>query len=405
MTALTYDVVAVADNRFPGGTSAALCREIDGLRAGGLSVALAPVTAPGFPRDQPPQAELARRMADGSLPVIGPDVAVRCGLLVAHNPMIFEHALPRYGLLQATARLLVVHQAPVTGDGRLLYDPLKVDAMLRAAFGGDFLWIPTGPAGRANLAGCGCAVRIAEETWPLVVDAEAWGKPRNGLLGPVPVLGRHSRPDRLKWPTDPQDLRRAFPDRPDMKVRLMGFGAEIARETGPVPQNWEILPFGAITPAEFLHGIDFFVYHHHREWFETFGLTIAEAMASGAVAVLDPDLRPTFGDAAVYAAPGDVIAIVERLSGDPAAYARQSAAGWSWVKETMSPERLVATAHHLLAAAGSAAGIDHDATVRTADGDRRRVRLARRRWLQIGAGLVRALPGGETLVRAVRRLA
>lgn len=399
-----FDIIALADSRFPGGTSSALCREIDALTAGGLRVALAPVRSPIFRRGEAVHPELARRIASGALPVVGNGEEAECGLLVAHNPMVFEQPPAISAGLRPSARILVVHQAPVTGDGRLLFDPLAVDATLEGAFGGPWHWAATGPAGRANLAGCGCALRIAERSWPLVLDAEPWGRPRPGIAGPVPVAGRHSRPDRLKWPSDARDLLRAFPGRPDLRVRLLGWNEAIGSELGKLPANWELLPFGAEPAADFLRSLDFFVYHHHREWFETFGLTVAEAMASGAVAILAPGMRETFGDAALYAEPEGVFAFIEALARDSAAYARQSTAGWEWVRQTLHPDRIVETARDWLNDVAEGREPPHLAAPATKRGEELRRRLARRHWLRQGAAALRRIPGGEAVVRAVRRI-
>lgn len=53
---------------------------------------------------------------------------------------------------------------------------------------------------------------------------------------------------------------------------------------GAFPENWAPFRFCEIEPPQFLKGIDFFVYY--PPWVEAFGRTGAEALASGAVAIL-----------------------------------------------------------------------------------------------------------------------
>jgi UDP:flavonoid glycosyltransferase YjiC (YdhE family) len=109
--------------------------------------------------------------------------------------------------------------------------------------------------------------------------------------------------------------------------------------------------FGARSPRDFLADIDFFVYYPRSGMVEAFGRTVMEAMASGAVAVLDPSLRPSFGDAAVYAEPDEAMAVVARLYQDAASYRRLSEYAQGWVRDHLGHERAVARVADLIGAA------------------------------------------------------
>ena len=86
---------------------------------------------------------------------------------------------------------------------------------------------------------------------------------------------------------------------------------------GEIPEQWEVLPFGSVTPQEFLAGLDAFVYFHHPDLTEAFGRTILEAIAAGVPAVVPAHFEPLFGDACLYATPDTAIDTVRTLVADP----------------------------------------------------------------------------------------
>src|SRR5690606_36731842 len=98
----------------------------------------------------------------------------------------------------------------------------------------------------------------------------------------------------------------------------------------------EVLPFGALEPAEYLKNIDFWVCMHSDSLVESFGMAIVEAMASGCVVVLPPYMEELFGAGAIYAEPSDVESIVRSYWTDSALYARQSASAIRVVRDRYS---------------------------------------------------------------------
>jgi hypothetical protein len=105
-----------------------------------------------------------------------------------------------------------------------------------------------------------------------------------------------------------------------------------------LPSSWQVTPFGAIDPRQFLAQLDFFVYFHHPAWVEAFGRNILEAMASGLPAILPPHFRPLFGDAAIYAEPTEVPSVLRRLYADRIAYEEIGASAASSVRARFSYE-------------------------------------------------------------------
>src|ERR687892_558951 len=125
------------------------------------------------------------------------------------------------------------------------------------------------------------------------------------------------------------DRRRGRRRSQPLWVRPSAFAVDERLEAlaGSWPRGWEVFRFDEIAPRDFLQTIDFFVYFHHPRWVETFGRCTAEAIASGAVAVLPPYMRTNFGDAAVYFTAAEAVATARRIHPDPDLYAELSRRG------------------------------------------------------------------------------
>jgi len=393
------DVVIVVDPRFAGGTAHSVAREIAALAGAGWSVRYLSTADAG---EEPLPQALASLRDQGVLRAVGPGGA-RCRLLIAHQPLAFEEPLAEGPAISTSFRILVAHQAALDGTGdRLVYDPVRVEHVLEERFGGRFLWAAISESCRENLLACGCGLAVLETLWLTALDLDQWAGPRpEGPLLPVPTVGRHSRADRFKFPTDLIDLRVMFPASDDLRVRMMGVPDDVVEAMAPLPTNWTILPQGAEPVADFLRSIDFFAYFHHDELFETYGLTIVEAMASGVIVLLPEKFRTNFGDVPVYCAPGGVPEAVRALFKDRAAFAHRSQAGFAWVRERHAPEH-VATRIERVVEAQAAGRLPVLNGENTAIGAARRRRHARRRALRRIARIFRALPFGEPLIRAAK---
>jgi glycosyltransferase involved in cell wall biosynthesis len=126
-------------------------------------------------------------------------------------------------------------------------------------------------------------------------------------------------------------------------VRILG-GADFAQQRlgTPVGGAWTVYPFGSRPAAEFLAELDFWVYFHGPDLYESFGMATVEAMAAGLVVVLPPSMEATFGDGAIYAEPADVARVIDELWVDPEAYTAQSARAVRTVQERFGEAALLA---------------------------------------------------------------
>lgn len=319
-----YDVIIASDLRFPGGTSHSIAEEITAQHRAGYRTGLVHLNGPLVRRLRPVNRSIRQRVLGGAAELIVGAAPVRTQVLVLRHPAVAQRALAQAPPIEADHVVVVANAGPDDIDGRRHYEPELVDQAVRRHTGQDPVWAPIGPLVRDELLTHMPAEQMAPEDWVNIIDVDAWAVQRPGWLSDRPVIGRHSRPSPQKWPADVQTLEAVYPIDGSWKVRILG-GADPAGELlGAIPQSWDVEPFGARAPKDFLATLDFFVYYHDPRWVEAFGRTILEAMASGAVAVLPPHFEALFAGAARYAEPQQVRHVVNQLWADRDAYVRHS---------------------------------------------------------------------------------
>ena len=367
---LDYDIVMVTDARLPGGTSASVAEEVRAQAAAGYRTALLQIDSSLVRHARPLSPRIRACIERGELDLLVDDTPVRSRLLVLRHPTVAldvdPAVVPR---IVADERLLIANQAPAipaaaeiargaggvgaattpagsgpgettragSGPGEttpagadptarpdgqadgtpLRFVPAEVDAHLAGWLKGPMRWAPIGPLVRDDLARVAPELVQEPTDWLNIIDVDAWRRPRDGARHRIPVIGRHSRDDVLKWPATRTTLLAAYPAGPDVEVHVLG-GAAAAEQLlgGELPDNWRVLPFGALPPARFLAGLDVYVYQHHPAWVEAFGRSILEALASGLPTVLAPHFAALFEDAAVYAEVEDTAEVVQSLHRD-----------------------------------------------------------------------------------------
>jgi glycosyltransferase involved in cell wall biosynthesis len=317
MTPTVHDVAILSDFRYPGGTSASIAAEIRAQARAGVSTVLVQARSPHLKRDRPFNPLIVEALRDGLADLSAEGEQVHARLLVLRQPRIFTRDLPAAPRIRADRCVMVLNQAPGdAADPARYYDFAEVRARLEGYFGAGVEWAPISPQVRAEVLRAAPGAALAEHDWHEIIDTADWWTERSGPVGGVPVIGRHGRPDPVKWPRTAEELLQAYPDNPSLRVRVLGGGELAVEKLGRQPENWEVLEFGTVTPAEFLRGLDFFVYFHDPDLVEAFGRTIMEAMAAGVPVVIGEHFRPVFGDAALYTTPAGVAPLVHQLYDD-----------------------------------------------------------------------------------------
>ena len=320
------DIAFLADPRFPGGSSTALASEITAAAKAGLSTALIPIQSSVLKRSWPFHPDIDALLLDGACKLLEPRAAISATVAIAHHPKVFE-ALPFEPINLSTETLfLVLHHPLHDGFGRRQYRLSQVACNLETIIGRRPVLAPVGPNIRTQLTSSAvedCAV--TSEDWYNLLDVTLWPmrdmKPPTGAIH----IGRHSRPDPLKWPDSLETALQAYPPRGDYNISMLGGGTFLRKSFGgSLPNHWDLIPFGAIDVSTYLRSLDFYVYYHSEAWVEAFGRAILEALATGLVTILPPHFEPLFGDAAVYADITGVEAVIDTFTADPEAYLCQS---------------------------------------------------------------------------------
>jgi hypothetical protein len=334
---LSFDILFVADPRFKGGASTGLASEIRASRACGLTCGLIMVKGPLLRKTRPLHAELRALIGEGLCQVVDPGDDVAARLAIIHHPTLFAFPPGRRLAIVVRKVVLVLNHPEVDAAGVVQYDLHKVAENIRFAFGVPPILAPIAPPVRASIRSCPPGAQLMERDWTYVIDLDRWparGKPFP--QAPV-VIGRHSRPELVKWPDARETAEHVYPPRADIRIRMLGADRNIlASSYGPLPANWECIPFGQEDPSEFLTGLDFYVYFHGESWIEAFGRNLLEALATGLVTIVPPHFEPTFGPAAVYAEARDVESVIDGFMADPEAYERQSRQARAFVEERFS---------------------------------------------------------------------
>ncbi len=339
----TVDVLDVSDLRFPGGTSHSIAEEITAQARSGYSTGLISLNGPLVAKVSPVNRLIRAAVEDGRARLLVGRAPVRAKVVVVRHPAVLQHAAEQLPPVEADHVVIVANAAPYDIDGHEHYRPEAVHEIAKHRFGREPLWAPIGPLVRQAIAGRVPAESLAETDWVNIIDVDAWAVDRPGrAAGARPVIGRHSRSSPQKWPADAATLHAVYPVDGTWTVRVLGGAGPVEHLLGDLPESWEVFPFGAMPPRDFLASLDFFVYFHNPRWVEAFGRTILEALATGVPAVLPPHFEPVFGDAAVYAEPHDVRRVVETLYADRAAYDAQVERARTTARERYGHEAHVA---------------------------------------------------------------
>lgn len=312
-----FDLVYIADIRFPGGTSTALCYELKAAASAGLKVGLIPVTSPVLTTSRPPNLKLLSQVRNTGTEILQIDAKPRCRLCLLYHPTLLDSGLKRLPRFKADTFALVAHHPPLDRFGNESYDATKLGSLARDLFGHDLTILPVGPMVRQGFEAVGQSEYLYDRNWDNLIDVSQFtGRKRSGSSRPI-VIGRHSRPGREKWP-EPAEALLAYPESPEYEFRMLGVDPDYLTEFEKIPNNWHLLPFTTGPVGDFLKGLDIYSYFHSPAWIEAFGYCALEALATGLPTVLPHYFERWFEDAALYSTPMEAPSHYERISKDRA---------------------------------------------------------------------------------------
>ncbi|GAB5458900.1 MAG: glycosyltransferase family 1 protein [Henriciella sp.] len=348
-----WDVLILTDPRFMGGTSAAIATDVRAFQAMGLKTAIHFIDANGFFLPE----ETANPVFDELFALGGVEKietsSARARLAFFHHPAIFLNECSAPLRILADKAIIVTHQPLFAGNGGLNIDPIRVQNNIQRQFGPKPDWAPISGLCRSQYLSFAPFLRLTNIDWINTFAVEDWKPKREKLTGPMLTVGRHGRPHKDKWPDTGDDLTASLPAGPQTHIRVLGADPEFYSGYGVDISAWEILPFNAEPAADYLDSLDVFSYFHSSEWTEAFGRTIAEAMLMKTRCILDPALKPTFGEHAIYCQPTEVSNVLEHIRADLPAAKKAAEAARDFCVTAYSTSTIAARYHAMLADSGT----------------------------------------------------
>lgn len=324
-----FDAVFAGDWRQLGGPQISMLNEIEALRRRGLRIGVMHLEATRFMASNAKKlcAPVQALINEGVVTHLLPDEDAEIKLLVLRYPPILQFPSDTPITAQVRRLIILANQAPSERDGTdIRYLPAECADNAEKLFGVRGLWVPQGPTVRFALDGLLDQREIADYDIPGIIDTDLWRSDRSYFRGDKAILGRHSRDNVMKWPEDPTELEAAYPSHGEVDVRMMG-GARSALEVlgkSHTPGAWVVFGTNEMPVRAFLNSIDYFVYFQHSAAYDAFGRAVLEALATGCLTILPYHFQETFGDAAIYAEPGQIEELVSHYHAHPDEFLRQA---------------------------------------------------------------------------------
>lgn len=255
-------------------------------------------------------------------------------LLVVTDPELLTLTpRPQAVRLRPERAVIVANHPPRAPQGDwLTYDPTVVERNVRAIFGVDPSWLPAHDGIAHALMQDGATGAILPPQHTSVVESRPRIRP--GLRGGSrPVIGTTGIESPRKDRPSLSQLRRLLPTDGSYDVRLRVDPDVMQQIRGDrrLPPRW-LVQDENLPVEDFLRQLDVFIGIPMRSWGPEPSWAAIEAMAHGAVTILDPAYEEQFGDAALYAPPDEVSQVLKNVTADPARFARQQERGHAFVR-------------------------------------------------------------------------
>ena len=343
------DIIYCTDIRFPGGNSSLTAAEMRAAHGAGLRVGLMHLSSPVLRAPRPVNEYLRETVAEFDIPLIALEDAVAASAVLVRNPTVLQYADNLRSLIKTKRVLVVANTAPLSMNGTdASYDIEAVARHAGKVFNAPVVISPESPHTRELLHLTAPDVPLGGSDWPGFVPDETLAAEPRHTHSRKPVVGRHSRDHRLKWPDTIEEIMAAYVG-DAFETTVLGGAQSIETIIDLKQHGVEVLPFGSIAPIEFLDGLDFWVYMHSSRLVESFGMSALEAMAAGCVVVLPPYMEPLYGSGAVYAEPAQVKALVGEIWGDDDRFRHHSEAAIATARHRFSANAYVIRLHSMLA--------------------------------------------------------
>lgn len=350
----SLDVVFAGNWEKNGGPQKSMLEEIHAMVGAGYRVGILNLEAARFMSGQfqtPLMPDIQSLINRGYVDEVHFDDNVHVKLLLLRYPPILQFFTHDTTSLTLGVLAIVANQAPSELDGGdIRYRVEDCHEAARRAFKTDPIWVPQGPQVRRFLDLYLERPVLASLDLPGVLDIESWWRSRKGPRSLTPVVGRHSRDNKMKWPDTADVIEEIYRTDGSYDVRILG-GAETPLRIinkRLLSTGWTVYGENEISAKSFLHSLDYYVFFQHSEAVEAFGRAILEALASGLTVVLPERFRPVFGAAAVYAESDEVMDKVRTYHADFTLYKKQLVKSRAILEDQFSYEACVARIEQLM---------------------------------------------------------
>ncbi|GAB4525078.1 MAG: hypothetical protein Tsb0019_27160 [Roseibium sp.] len=312
---MDLDVLYLADLRFPGGTATSLKYDLRACRKAGLKAGIVPLSSPVFSRNQIPNAALLDEVEASGALIVPHGECPSSKVALLYHPSLLDRRVECRTRFETDAFYLVVHQPTRDRTGRAYFETENWPNLASAWFGSELMLLPVSDIVRQDLTENGWAQRLHASNWTNLIDLDDFPTKVVRTPGKRTIVGRHSRPSHDKWPS-PSIALQCYPPLPDIDYRMLGVPDDYLDLFDTLPLNWQAYPFTSRPVSGFLRGLDIYSYFHSETWIEAFGYNVLEALATGLPCIVPHYMKSEFGDACIYADPGQAPKIYERLRDD-----------------------------------------------------------------------------------------
>ena len=307
-------VTLVVDPRFSGGTSTAVASEIRAI-APMTDLKLVALESSMF-RGRIAHQSLEDACDETGTPLEWNPETIRSEIVVLHNPSFLKINQSLSTRIVCDRLFVITHEnfrRPLGGwgfDVDHCLDLIDTQTLAQRKF-----LAPISPSNRVGVIewvqGLDSRWSVSANDWTNICAFE--------MLQPTEAprdrRGRHSRPGFEKFP-DLETMKTLFPVEAEA-ARILGSDSIRPEEAQP---HWDLIPFGGEQVSAFLSTIDFFVYFTNPAWRESFGRSIAEAIAAGKLVITDPATASNFGKGVVSAQPAEVNELIAYFISRPEVY-------------------------------------------------------------------------------------
>ena len=287
--------------------------------------------------------ELLQLQAEGTSRIVVWSDPTHARLAVVTDPELLNLTRPpdRVGITADRVIVAAPHPPRAPDGGWLTYAPTVVEANALRMFGTRVEWLPASSSIAAALRDDG-AQNVLDPALLIVapdVRERSYAGPRGH---DVLVVGTCALDPRRRDRPNVAALRSRLPTSGAHDVRVLDSRMCALQERHPrsMPLSWLALE-ERLRDVGFQHQLDVFAPVPTRTSGPSVPWAAVTALAEGAVVVAGPELEPFFGDAALYAAPGEVEATLRPLAADPRLLDAQRARGYAFCRDRASGRALV----------------------------------------------------------------